>query len=197
MKKSYLLLMVLFACSTVAMQAQVKFGLKAGINMSKASLSTDMFDSENMTGFQIGPTVDFTVPIIGVGFDASLLYSQQGLKLEDAVDFKKIKQHTLDIPVNFKYKFDLVVMGAYLSTGPYVRFNLSDNVKDTWEAKSFGAGWNFGLGVELLSKVQVGLTYQLGFTDDFSGEVFDLDSSTFKELKAKPRTWVVSLAYFF
>lgn len=196
MKKNVLIIIALFVCTAFVAQAQPKFGLRAGVNIAKPSLNTEVFKSDNLTGFQVGPTVDFTLPIIGLGFDASVLYSQQGMKIEN---LESMKQHTIDVPINLKYKFDLVVMGAYLTAGPYARFNVSDDFKEVWETKSFGAGLNFGAGVELLSKIQVGVTYQLGLTDDFSTTDLSIGGGVelAKEIKAKSRGWIISAAYFF
>jgi hypothetical protein len=201
-KKHSLTVLLLF-CTVFAMQGQIKFGVKAGLNVAKPSLSKNLFDTKNMIGFQVGPTVDFTLPIVGLGFDASVLYSQQGMKakgvfdiLDGTVKEKTFRQHTIDIPVNLKYKFDFIVAGVYFTAGPYARFNIDDDFKDQWKSKSFGAGLNFGAGVELLKKVQLGATYQLGLTDDFSATYTDI-SGLDKKLKAKSRGWIISATYFF
>lgn len=201
MKKNLLIMAVLLLCTATA-SAQLKFGLKAGVNLAEASLSTDVFKTSNMTGFQVGPTLEFMVPMLGVGLDASLLYSQQGFKLENADNTgeaieQTIRQNSLDIPVNFKYKFSIVVAGAYLSAGPYARFNLSNNLKNTWDSKSFGAGLNFGAGIELLSKLQLGINYQLGLTDDYGGDFSEIGWNDLKKLKGKSRVWSISATYFF
>jgi hypothetical protein len=38
-------------------QAQIKFGVKGGVNLNKATFSTSDLDSKNYTGFFIGPMV--------------------------------------------------------------------------------------------------------------------------------------------
>ena len=52
--------------------------------MASASLS-DAWDAkgnaDNYTGFFIGPMVDITIPIIGLGVDGALMYSQKGTKI--------------------------------------------------------------------------------------------------------------------
>jgi hypothetical protein len=205
MKKSLFIALAFLLCTAVTIQAQPKFGLRAGVNINKASMNADMFKTSNMTGFQVGPTMEFTVPLIGIGMDASILYSQQGLKLKSTTGIEggNIKQHSIDVPINLKYKFSLVVIGAYLTAGPYLRFNVSDSVSDTWkefkdewETKSFGAGLNFGAGIELLSHLQVGISYQLGLTDDFKASIPE-SATDVKDIKAKSRGWIISAAYYF
>ncbi|MCC8145394.1 MAG: PorT family protein [Bacteroidales bacterium] len=193
MKKSFILILGVLLLSAATAQAQFKYGLKAGVNIASASFDSDVFDKSNMTGFQVGPIIEFTVPILGIGLDAAALYSQQGFKVKDLDE--TYRTHTIDIPVNFKYKFSLVVMGAYLTAGPYASFNLSDNLKNQYESKSFGAGLNFGLGIELLSRLQVGANYKLGLTDDYK-EITPISASK-EAFKGKQRGWTISAAYFF
>jgi hypothetical protein len=189
----------------ITTQAQVKFGLKAGVNLSKASIESSFSETvasnlavENLTGFQVGPMVEFTVPILGIGFDVAALYSQEGFKLKGVE--KAYKTNNLLVPVNLKYKLTFLdVVGAYVTAGPYAKFNF-DDIKSQYESKTFGAGLNFGLGVELLGHLQVGVNYQLGLTEDFSnikapslGDIIDVNDN----LKGKPQGWTVSAAYLF
>ena len=37
--------------------AQIKFGLKGGLDVTNMSLSNDVFDASNKTGFFVGPMV--------------------------------------------------------------------------------------------------------------------------------------------
>ena len=69
-------LAVLFA---MPLHAQVSFGLKGGLNETKLSLNqSDLEESiSNKSGFFIGPTVRFTLPIVSLGMDAAVLYDQR------------------------------------------------------------------------------------------------------------------------
>ena len=63
MKKILTLLAVAVALlTTVPAQAQVKFGLKGGVNVTNMSFSSEVLDATNRAGFFIGPTVKFTLP---------------------------------------------------------------------------------------------------------------------------------------
>jgi hypothetical protein len=186
MKKSLIFLVALFLLGGISAQAQFKWGLKAGANLSELSTEGTRADIKNATGFQVGPTAEFMIPIVGFGVDAAVLYSQDGFKVED----KTIAN--LQIPVNLKYKLSLLgLAGVYAAAGPYVNFKLSDNVVSAAKNESFGAGLNFGVGVELLSHLQVGATYQLGLTDDYK------NTSAAAAFKGQTRGWIVSAAYFF
>ena len=86
MKKIFGALMIA-VCIGMAMpaQAQIHFGVKGGLNLSKASFSNvgDNFKKDNFTGFFIGPMAEFNIPIVGLGVDAALLFAQRGIKVSE------------------------------------------------------------------------------------------------------------------
>ncbi len=193
MKKGILFLLFVLVFGVTSSFAGLRFGLKAGANISKVTFSSDVLESSNITGFQVGPILEFNFPVIGLGLDGAVLYSQRGLKS----DVDEYKTDFIDIPLNLKYKISVIhLLGFYLSAGPYASFQISgddnfktivDDVQETWDAKTFQAGLNFGAGVELFSKLQVGVNYQLGLTDDYSAGSYD----------ARNATWAITAAYFF
>ncbi|GHT63434.1 membrane protein [Bacteroidia bacterium] len=199
MKKVAIILAVFSFILISSIQADIRLGLKAGVNLANTSFNKDIIKTSNFTGFQAGPIVEFDIPIVGIKLDAAVLYSQQGLKL-DNMDFEK-KESTLDVPVNLKFKFGLVNnLGGFLTAGPYASFKLSgDNFSVAWEGiknelknKSFGAGINLGGGIELFEHLQIGVNYKISMTDDYKS----LDSENLN-IKGKNRIWSVTAAYFF
>ena len=82
MKKNLISLAVLVAVFMAAIpaKAQIKFGVKAGLNVNSVSLKGDIkknFDASNRTGFFAGLTADVTLPLVGLGADISLLYDNK------------------------------------------------------------------------------------------------------------------------
>jgi hypothetical protein len=209
MKKYFVFIVVFFLLGGISVQAQTKFGIKAGVNLSSVSLDGnigDNFKTENFTGFQVGPMIEFMTPLIGI--DLAVLYSQQGfnfLKNNERID-SPYQEKTLEIPLNLKLKLALIpkLVRVYGTAGPYINFRLSDNLKDLipnvvedTKAKSFGAGLNFGFGVELFTHLQVGANYQMGLTDNYSdiiGKLGNLDTYTGK---SKTAVWSITAAYLF
>src|SRR5574344_1538859 len=112
--KKWITLFTVTVCLAMAMpaKAQIKFGVKGGLNLASASLS-DAWDAkgnaDNYTGFFIGPMVDITIPIIGLGVDGALMYSQKGAKIsfDDDLGSTTFKQQGIEIPVNLKYSIGL------------------------------------------------------------------------------------------
>ena len=56
--------MLMMACSL--RQAQLHFGVKGGLNLSKVSFSKSDLKGDNKTGWFIGPMAEFTLPLLGL-----------------------------------------------------------------------------------------------------------------------------------
>ena len=99
--------------------AQIKFGVKGGLNLTNMSFSQDAFNTSNRTGLFVGPTVKFTLPVIGHGVDAAALYDERDGKVDD----KTLKRQSVNIPVNLRYTIGLGdVAGIYFAAGPQFGF---------------------------------------------------------------------------
>ena len=187
MKKIFSVLMVAVALMMAApAQAQlIKFGVKGGLNMSK--LDMEGYKSDNTTGFFIGPMAEFTLPVIGLGVDGALMYSQSGKG--------EYKEQGVEIPVNLKYTIGLGSMaGIYIAAGPDFFFNFKDIDVANFEAKKTQVAVNLGAGVKLLKKLQIGITYQIPMGDSFEWK--DV-TDTALNYGAKTKTWQVAAAYIF
>ena len=132
--KKVLTFMVLLASLLFVQQAnaQVKFGLKGGLNVTNMSFSKDVFDASNKTGFFVGPMVKITLPVVGLSFDAAALYDQKEADVKyqgtDNSYFKEnVKQKSLNIPVNVRYGWGLSsVANIFLFAGPQWGINVGD-----------------------------------------------------------------------
>ncbi len=191
-------LMLLIA---VPASAQFSYGLKAGLNVSKASLDWSTVSSDNQTGFFVGPMVEFTVPLVGVGVDASLLYNNKGMKLKDVTSGNSFSQtlQYIDIPINLKYTYGLgSIAGVFVTTGPQFSFNISSKklkIAD-YTLKSSEFSWNVGLGAKLLGHLQVAYNYNIAIGKTSEFEYYDTAMNLVKG-KLKNNTHQISLAYMF
>ena len=197
MKKLFAVVLMAVAFAMPS-KAQFSWGIQAGLNMSNVSVK-DAADNvggaiESRTGFFVGPTVKFSLPIVGLGIDASALYDQREGKAGD----ETVKSSSIQIPINLRYGIGLgSVAEVFAFAGPQFGFKLSGDknygVAD-WTLKSSTFSANIGIGATVLSKLQAKLNYNiaLGKTGEFK------DKDIAKELgSAKFNAWQVSLAYFF
>jgi hypothetical protein len=208
MKKLFtavLFVVALFAA--VPSQAQIKFGVTGGMNITKMSFDANVINTDNQNGFFIGPKVKFTLPIIGLGMDVSAVYDQNKAKVND----ESVTLKYVNIPINVRYNFGLSTLGAYFAFGPQFGFNVGDknydiklnNVKmSDYKLKDSNFSINLGAGVMLLSHLEVGFRYNiaLGKTGDVktldalekaAGSVSGLSSNN------KTNSWQISAAYYF
>ena len=193
MKKIISVFMVAVCLMMAApVQAQLHFGVKGGLNLSKASFSNDALKGDNQTGWFIGPMAEFTLPIIGVGADIAALYSQTDLAAKGYDTDAKLK--TFEIPVNLKWSFGLGSMfGAYIAAGPQFGFNIG-NKKGfmDYELKKNNTTFNVGAGVKLIRHIQIGVNYNFALSHTAT-----IETTNEEVIKIKNNTWQVSLAYLF
>lgn len=192
-QKAIIAVVVAIAC-VVPASAQFRFGLKAGAAVSSLKFNSDVLSSDNRAGFTGGVMVEFTVPVLNIGMDASVLYAGRSIEMvSDQGDVTKETRNYVDIPVNFKWKLGLPVVGKvvspFLTTGPDFSFLCSSqNFKGAWNRK-FDVAWNVGLGLELFRHAQLAASYGFGITNSVSG-----DNALYK---GKNRVWTITLAYLF
>ena len=189
--------------AAVPSQAQIKFGLKGGLNVTNMSLNMDVIDKSNQTGFFVGPTVKVTLPIVGLGVDASALYDQRDAKLED----EKVSLRSINVPINVRYGIGLGSMASiYLAAGPQFGYNIGDKNVFSHAEEEGSAGFslkksnfsvNLGFGVSLMSKFEIGATYNIacGKTGEFN--VFDEAKKQVFSKGSRMNSWQVSAAYYF
>lgn len=190
MKKLTVLLVAIVATIATAVPAQAGFrvGPRVGIDVSALHFNSDLFASDNTTGFTGGVQAELSLPL-GLGVDASLMYTRRAAKS----DF-------INIPLNVKWNLGLPIIGNFLSpyifTGPDFAFNVSSKaIKAAWNNKSVDVAWNFGLGLQFFSHLQVSAAYGLGITK--YAHSFGLTESTKDQVSARNNNWTVTAAWLF
>ena len=203
MKKIFavVLLAVAFAMPS---KAQFSWGIQAGLNMTNISTEDAAGSVKSRTGFFVGPTVKFTLPVVGLGIDAAALYDQREGKVEFGNNTETLKAQSIQIPVNVRYGFGLgSVAEVFAFAGPQFGFNIGGkssifNDAADWTLKSSNLSANVGLGLTVLSKLQAKINYN--FALGKTGEVEPSDAIKAvmdKTASAKYNSWQVSLAWFF
>ena len=202
-----LVFMVAAMMYATSANAQIKFGLKGGLNVTSMSFSEDVFDASNKTGFFVGPMVKVTVPIVGLSFDAAALYDQKEADVKYVGtngDFGQanVKQQSINIPVNVRYGFGLSSLAnIFLFAGPQWGINVGDknfkwNDNSSYSLKKSNFSVNVGLGVTLLSHLQLSANYNIacGKTADVTWEE---TSEKIVNGNSKNNSWQIALGYWF
>ncbi len=195
MKKRLFVFLLMVTVFTVGATAQVKFGLKGGLNVTSMSLNSDVFNGSNRAGFYIGPTVKFTLPVIGLGVDVSALYDERSAKLENNEGSDNtLKQKQIAVPVNLRYGFGLGQLASlYFFAGPQFGFNVGSDVESVdWKWKNSNFSVNVGAGVMLVNHLQVNANYNIA-----CGKTGKSASSIIDDYNAKLNSWQIGLAYYF
>jgi len=191
MKK--VLLAVIVAVFAISANAQVKFGVKAGVNFANMKITDESFDSR--TGFHVGVISD--ISLLGkLAIQPGVLFSQKGTKTDGA----KMNLNYIDVPVNLMYKFGVGPIKIFVAAGPNFGYGIGGKLKidgqddedvkfgsgddDTYKALDLGL--NLGAGVQI-SSIQVGLQYTFGLSN-----ISNADEGTIKN-----KVFGISVAYLF
>lgn len=218
-KKIGILLFIIGLVSINSAQAQIKLGIKGGLNISKVDVSNleSNIKLDNMNGFFVGPMIDINIPIIGLGVDGSLLYSEKGTKITNTDGGLNVtnKQRFIEIPLNLKYSIGLGSMASvFVAAGPSFAFNVkSDNIgndiiniskkgtasiENAVDTKKAEVSMNIGGGVKLLRHLQIGVNYNMPLSDAVKGYITNIGGINSNTLiSGKTKGWQMSVAYLF
>ncbi len=194
--------------SAPANAQSIRFGFEGGLNVTKPSLSEDIFEASNRLGFYIGPKLKFTLPIVGLGVDVAALYDHRESKLESQNNVTKtIKQENIIVPVNVRYNVGLgSLLGIYFFGGPQIGFNVGDKsvnwtdlstYDNTFTLKKSNFSVNLGAGVTV-SHFEISARYNIPISK--TGEVTSVTTvagDVASNFSSKSNTWQVGLAYYF
>jgi outer membrane immunogenic protein len=208
--RKLILSVALLATMTVS-QAQeksetVKFGAKAGLNLSSASVKNSIDSDINvLTGFYLGGFV--SIPVASkFTFQPELLYSMQGYKeyLNDRGNIfdAKVELNYISVPMVFQYNFvdkfyaevgpqlDVLMSAKASQTSTYVSSNTTktrDDIDVKEFYKSFVVGVDLGVGYHITDNVFANVRYHLGVSNSLDSE----------ETKVKQRVLQIGLGYSF
>lgn len=158
--------LILATFSTIS-QAQIKFGVRAGLNASNVSFPNLPEKSERF-GFHVGAFADVPVSPNFMSIQPELSYSVKGAAFKFLNERQTLNMNYIDflVPVAFKLDaFDLQVgpFASYLISTPDYKF-YNDNTVMVDAFKKFDAGLTAGLSYNF-SKIMVGVRYNQGFID--------------------------------
>ena len=203
MKKLFAVVLMAVAFAMPS-KAQFSWGIQAGLNMTNISTEDGAASVNSRTGFFVGPTVKFTLPIVGLGIDASALYDQREGKVENGNLSETIKSQSIQIPINVRYGFGLGSLAeVFAFAGPQFGFNIGGksslfNDAAEWTLKSSNLSANVGIGATIMSKLQVKANYNFALGKTGEVNAWDATKNALQNAgSAKFNSWQISLAYFF
>ena len=208
--KKVLLFFVLVAMSVVSVNSQdnLKWGVMAGMNVSKYTITG--FDSR--IGFHAGVKAELGLSqeVSGAYMDFAALLTLKGAKIDGgSIASIKFNPYYLEVPVHVGYKYavndDFALFG---NVGPYIAVGLfgkakakvDGNIADLGELgtnsasedifgddglKRFDFGLGLKAGVEFSKKYQLAISYDFGLVE------------VAKDLGMKNRNLMISLGYMF
>lgn len=191
--KKLLLVIAMVAAGFTANAQDVKFGAKAGLNISNVS-GEDVENNDARTSFHIGAVAEIEISD-KFSIQPELVYSAQGAKSSDGDIDVTLSLDYLNIPVMAKF---YVAEGFSLEAGPQVGFLMSakakaefmgdsaeNDIKDDFKSIDFGL--NFGAGYKLENGLNFSARYNIGL----SNIAEESDNSV------KNGVFQVSVGYFF
>lgn len=205
MKKLVIIAIVLGFVTTV--NAQIRFGVKAGANFSQlyTSGATSGLNADQYKGrfsYHFGGVMEYSLSNM-FAIQPELMYMNQGANLKSDNSFGMSDGHvtlnSIQLPVNVKASFPLGKNKLYVYAGPYVGYNIygkargkiDGNKQDASlfskgsDMKRLDYGVGMGVGIEV-NKFTIGVGNQFGLCNinDATG-------------KMKAGNITLSVGYFF
>jgi hypothetical protein len=215
LKRILVAVVAMFAITTVA-SAQFAIGPRVGANVNSMKFNSGLGETDNLAGFNAGIEAEFTIPVINLGFDASVMYVHRKVSTDESLSAsvqsvlsdKNVRSRDyIEIPINLKYKIGLPLIGKivtpYVFTGPSISVLASKKaIENAIENKSVDVAWNVGAGLQLFSHLQIGASYGFGMTNTVqavSNYLGDTSNSTssLTEIEGKNNYWTITAAWLF
>lgn len=199
LKRMLFVVIAVALMSTTATAGGFRWGIKAGMALNSIhfdkSAWEDVKSTDNRAGFTGGLMCEFTIPIINLGVDASLMYMHRSDKFGE--DSKN--RDYIELPINLKYKLSLPVVNKvvipYLFTGPsFAVLAGKTEIMEGLKSKRCDVAWNFGVGVELFQHLQVGASYGLGITKAVELATDDIQAA---KIDGRNKYWTITAAWLF
>ena len=206
MKKPYALFLLLMTV-VVPAAAQLDFGLKVGVNISRKPSELNSFNEiiSERSGWYAGPTIKYIFPVVGLGLEANVLYAQSNMDVEG----NHAQSRSIEVPLYLRYELSIPVISKYfepfIAAGPQFGWNIG-NKRFTWEnigeytrqildMKESSISLNLGAGAVLFDCIQLHVNYNiaLGKTADYSS----ISGLVHNIYESKINKWQLSATYLF
>lgn len=169
-------------------QAQVKFGVKAGLNgYNFSGDEADDLNTETKIGFNVGGLVN--VPISEkFSFQPEVVFSTEGAKISEGDDRINFNLNYINIPLLAQFNS---ASGFYAEAGPQIGLLMSaktdskiggvsadEDIKDQLKGTNFSVA--IGAGYKLASGLGFGARYNFGLSNISDDETSDIKVGGFQ-----------------
>ena len=204
-----LLVVIIALTTTFESFAQIKFGVKGGLNyanmLDKNNNRTYSDDYQAKIGFNLGVTAEYSISE-KFAIEPGLLFSTKGYKLENSGITGSVNLNYLEVPINAIYKIEFSNAKILIIAGPYLGYAVSGKMKASepvlgvnedskeqkvvigTDIKPLDFGLNIGAGVEI-KDITVSLQYGYGLAN--------LSIHSESETELKNRVLGISIGYKF
>jgi Outer membrane protein beta-barrel domain len=173
MKKILLTLITIIAVNAT-INAQMRFGVKGGVNLASISTSDKTVSTSSALGFHGGIVLDAPLSE-SISIQPNLLFSQKGFSLDASGISSKVTFNYIEVPVNFLFNAtDALTIGA----GPFLGYALSASAKTTFNGQTqttdvdfdnksqrVDYGLNITAGYEVIEGLVISANYSLGLAN--------------------------------
>lgn len=192
----HILLAVMLTVATLPAWGQVSVGLRAGVTVNRLSLDREFVSSSNRAGYTGGLVLDLNIPVVGLGIEASAMYTYRKNRLTS--DDRTYKRHYIDIPLYARYRLSLPPVQRYFApyvfTGPCFSILFDDDAPLGINNSRTYTSWDVGAGADLFTHLRLSLSYGIGLTRAM--ELIDHEY-TGRKVDGKDRHWTLSAAWLF
>lgn len=201
------LIVAMLAVVTVA-SAQMRLGVKGGVNASNF-YGSELNDNNAKIGFNIGLSADYDFAY-NMGIQTGLFYTTKGFKFKQSISEFTSNLVYLQIPVHLAYKIDVTPgTRVFLHGGPYLAYGVGgsnsfklgrDEISPSKVfgdngLKSFDAGLGIGAGIEL-GQLFFDLGWDAGLLDIVKSDSF-VKNFISKDVSLKNQSAYLSVGFKF
>lgn len=196
MKKLFFTLLVFM--TVLSAQAKIiDFGVIAGMNIVKTE--ADGWKADSKGGWFVGAQMKYSFPILGLGVDASLIYSQEKVAMVEGLGDDTENLDYLAIPLHLRYDLSLpgvnMLVVPYVFTGPQAGLAMTKIEKSAMSEslKTENLVWRYdlGFGATFFKHLQAAYSYSFPLSKTYNYKVSGI-SEDFKSGVHR-----ISLTYFF
>ena len=201
MKKSFfsLFMLIIILIPAINANAQIRFGVKAGCDVSEIRIKSNVLTASNRLGYFIGGTLEALVPASGLGGEISILYGRTKYSVTPSDPNATLTNYDyITIPLHLKQRIKIIPnLGIFFSGGPYAEVKIDGlNIQETidvYKSKDFALGLSAAAGINVLNRADVFVQFRSELTNRFSSEYMDAGIFQNKNFQF----WTVGATFYF